>query len=55
MHERGAMGLGPAAVVADVMARYAAVGVTDLCIRFIGNDQLEQLKRFTREVLPHVK
>jgi hypothetical protein len=55
VHERGAMGLGPAAVVLDVMARYAAVGVTDLCIRFIGNDQLAQLERFTREVLPHVK
>jgi hypothetical protein len=48
------MGLGPAAVVLNVMARYAAVGVTDLCIRFIGNDQLAQLERFTREVLPHV-
>jgi alkanesulfonate monooxygenase SsuD/methylene tetrahydromethanopterin reductase-like flavin-dependent oxidoreductase (luciferase family) len=54
VHERGAMGLGPAVVVLDVMARYSAVGVTDLCIRFIGNDQLAQLERFTREVLPHV-
>ena len=54
VHERGAMGLGPAAVVIDVMARYAAVGVTDLCIRFIGNDQLAQLDRFTTEVLPAI-
>jgi alkanesulfonate monooxygenase SsuD/methylene tetrahydromethanopterin reductase-like flavin-dependent oxidoreductase (luciferase family) len=54
VHERGAMGLGPAAVVVEVMARYAAAGVTDLCIRFIGDDQLAQLDRFTREVLPHV-
>jgi len=55
VHERGAMGLGPAPVVADVLARYAAAGVTDLCIRFIGNDQLEQLERFTGEVLPGVR
>ena len=52
VHERGAMGLGPAPVVIDVLARYAAAGVTDLCIRFIGNDQLAQLDRFTSEVLP---
>jgi hypothetical protein len=48
------MGLGPASVVIDVLARYAAAGVTDLCIRFIGNDQLAQLDRFTAEVLPAV-
>jgi alkanesulfonate monooxygenase SsuD/methylene tetrahydromethanopterin reductase-like flavin-dependent oxidoreductase (luciferase family) len=54
VHERGAMGLGPASVVIDVLARYAAAGVTDLCIRFIGNDQLAQLDRFTAEVLPAV-
>ena len=55
VHERGAMGLGPAPVVIDVLARYAAAGVTDLCIRFIGNDQLAQLDRFTAEVLPAVR
>jgi hypothetical protein len=26
--------------------------VTDLCIRFVGDDQLAQLERFSREVLP---
>jgi hypothetical protein len=26
--------------------------VTDLCIRFVGADQLAQLDRFTAEVLP---
>jgi hypothetical protein len=55
VHERGAMGLGPASVVIDVLARYAAVGVTDLCIRFIGNDQVAQLDRFSAEVLPAVR
>ena len=55
VHERGAMGLGPAPVVIDVLARYAAAGVTDLCIRFIGNDQLAQLDRFTTEVLPALR
>ncbi|HEX7784900.1 MAG TPA: hypothetical protein VF653_01650, partial [Methylomirabilota bacterium] len=54
VHERGAMGLGPAEAVIDVMARYAEAGVTDLCIRFIGNDQLAQLDRFTTEVLPSI-
>jgi hypothetical protein len=55
VHERGAMGLGPADVVIETMRRYAAVGVTDLCIRFIGNDQLAQLDRFTAEVLPALR
>jgi alkanesulfonate monooxygenase SsuD/methylene tetrahydromethanopterin reductase-like flavin-dependent oxidoreductase (luciferase family) len=54
VHERGAMGLGPAPVVIDALARYTAAGVTDLCIRFIGNDQLAQLDRFTAEVLPNL-
>jgi len=55
VHERGAMGLGPAPVVIETIARYAAAGVTDLCIRFIGNDQVAQLDRFTAEVLPAVR
>jgi len=46
------MGLGPADVVIAALRRYAAAGVTDLCVRFIGDDQLAQLERFTREVLP---
>ena len=52
VHERGAMGLGPAPVVAELLDRYAAAGVTDLCVRFIGNDQQAQLERFSAEVLP---
>jgi alkanesulfonate monooxygenase SsuD/methylene tetrahydromethanopterin reductase-like flavin-dependent oxidoreductase (luciferase family) len=52
VHERGAMGLGPAPVVTELLGRYAAAGVTDLCVRFIGHDQQAQLERFTAEVLP---
>ncbi len=55
VHERGAMGLGPAPVVIETIARYAAAGVTDLCIRFVGNDQLAQLDRFTTDVLPALR
>jgi hypothetical protein len=54
VHERGTMGLGPADVVIGVLERYAAAGATDLCIRFVGNDQLAQLERFTKDVLPAV-
>jgi hypothetical protein len=46
------MGLGPADAVTDALGRYAAAGVTDLCLRFVGDDQLAQLERFTAEVLP---
>jgi alkanesulfonate monooxygenase SsuD/methylene tetrahydromethanopterin reductase-like flavin-dependent oxidoreductase (luciferase family) len=52
VHSRGTMGLGPADSVIEALGRYAAAGADDLCIRFIGDDQLEQLERFTREVLP---
>src|SRR5215813_7667167 len=52
VHQRGAMGLGPADAVIAALRRYASAGVTDLCIRFIGDDQLAQLDRFTAEVLP---
>jgi alkanesulfonate monooxygenase SsuD/methylene tetrahydromethanopterin reductase-like flavin-dependent oxidoreductase (luciferase family) len=52
VHSRGTMGLGPAEVVIAALRRYAAAGVTDLCIRFVGDDQLAQLERFTAEVLP---
>jgi hypothetical protein len=41
-------------VVIEALGRYAKAGVTDLCIRFIGDDQQEQLERFTEEVLPHL-
>jgi alkanesulfonate monooxygenase SsuD/methylene tetrahydromethanopterin reductase-like flavin-dependent oxidoreductase (luciferase family) len=52
--ERGLMGLGPRDVVVGALRRYAEAGATDLCIRFIGDDQLAQLERFTREVLPEL-
>jgi hypothetical protein len=46
------MGLGPAGAVIDALRGYAAAGVTDLCVRLVGDDQRDQLERFTREVLP---
>ena len=49
---RGLMGLGPAAAVIDVLKRYEAAGVTDLCIRFAGEDQVAQLEQFIADVLP---
>jgi len=55
VHERGLMGLGPARAVVDALGQYAAAGVTDLCIRFIGNDQLAQFERFSAEVLPALR
>src|SRR3989441_956015 len=51
----GSMGLGPADVVIAALQRYAAAGVSDLCIRFVGDDQLAQLERFTTEVLPGLR
>ena len=55
VHSRGTMGLGPAEVVLAALRRYAAAGATDLCIRFVGDDQLAQLERFTSEVLPALR
>jgi alkanesulfonate monooxygenase SsuD/methylene tetrahydromethanopterin reductase-like flavin-dependent oxidoreductase (luciferase family) len=55
VHSRGLMGLGPAAAVIDALRRYADAGVTDLCIRFVGDDQQPQLERFTAEVLPALR
>src|SRR5262249_1030920 len=55
VHSRGTMGLGPADAVIAALSRYAAAGVSDLCIRFVGDDQLAQLERFTAEVLPHLQ
>ena len=52
LQDRGIMGIGPADAVIAALKRYEAVGVTDLCIRFSGEDQREQLERFSREVLP---
>ncbi len=55
VHQRGTMGLGPADAVITALRRYAAAGVTDLCIRFVGDDQLAQLERFTADVLPALR
>jgi alkanesulfonate monooxygenase SsuD/methylene tetrahydromethanopterin reductase-like flavin-dependent oxidoreductase (luciferase family) len=55
VHSRGTMGLGPADAVVTALQRYAAFGVTDLCIRFVGDDQLPQMERFTAEVLPALR
>lgn len=52
VHMRGLMGLGPAETVIEALRQYAGAGVTDLCIRFVGDDQQSQLERFTKEVLP---
>lgn len=49
---RGLMGLGPAAAVVDSLKRYEAAGVTDLCVRFAGTDQVAQLEQFIRDVFP---
>lgn len=55
VHSRGTMGLGPADAVIAALQRYAAAGATDLCLRFVGADQLAQLERFTSEVLPELR
>ena len=49
---RGLMGLGPATQVIDTLKRYEAAGVTDLCVRFAGADQVAQLEQFIRAVAP---
>lgn len=49
---RGLMGLGAPSAVIDTLKRYEAAGVTDLCIRFAGTDQLSQLEHFIRDVTP---
>jgi hypothetical protein len=48
----GLMGLGPASAVITALQRYAAAGVTDVCIRFAGTDQLAQLEQFIDQVAP---
>jgi alkanesulfonate monooxygenase SsuD/methylene tetrahydromethanopterin reductase-like flavin-dependent oxidoreductase (luciferase family) len=52
VHMLGTMGLGPTDAVIAALRRYAAAGVTDLCVRFVGGDQFQQFERFTAEVLP---
>jgi alkanesulfonate monooxygenase SsuD/methylene tetrahydromethanopterin reductase-like flavin-dependent oxidoreductase (luciferase family) len=49
---RGIMGLGPAAAVVAALKRYEAAGVTDLCVRFAGADQIAQVEQFIDEVAP---
>ena len=48
----GLMGLGAPNEVIDTLKRYESAGVTDLCIRFAGTDQLAQIERFVRDVAP---
>ena len=52
VNERGLMGLGPADAVIETLRRYRDAGVTDLCVRFVADDQMSQLERFTKDVLP---
>ena len=52
VHYHGLMGLGPAHTVIDMIKRYEAAGVTDLCIRLVGDDQVSQLEQFIHEVAP---
>lgn len=52
MRERAVHGLGPADVVITALKAYEAAGATDVCVRFAGVDQLAQLERFSKEVLP---
>ena len=52
VHYRGLMGLGPASLVIDTLKRYEAAGVTDLCIRLVGHDQVAQLEQFIHQVVP---
>lgn len=54
-HERGMAGVGSAEDVAAVLMRFAAAGVTDLIVRFAGDDQVEQLERFTEDVRPSLE
>jgi alkanesulfonate monooxygenase SsuD/methylene tetrahydromethanopterin reductase-like flavin-dependent oxidoreductase (luciferase family) len=52
VHFHGLMGLGAPGEVIDTLKKYEAAGVTDLCIRFAGVDQLRQIERFVRDVAP---
>lgn len=52
VHYHGLMGLGPAHLVIDMIKRYEAAGVTDLCIRLVGDDQVAQLEQLIHEVVP---
>jgi hypothetical protein len=54
-HGRGTSGLGPPEAVIGALTGYQAAGVTDLCVRFSGEGQMDQLERFTRDVLPALR
>ena len=49
---RGLMGLGPVAKVIETLKLYEAAGVTDLCIRIAGTDQVAQMETFVRDIAP---
>jgi alkanesulfonate monooxygenase SsuD/methylene tetrahydromethanopterin reductase-like flavin-dependent oxidoreductase (luciferase family) len=48
----GLMGLGPPQRTIEMLKRYEAAGVTEVCIRFAGADQQVQLERFVCDVVP---
>ena len=52
MNHPGLMGLGPADKVIEILKRYEIAGVTDLCIRFAGTDQIAQMEQFIEQVVP---
>jgi hypothetical protein len=52
---RGMMGLGPASAVADVIQRYAAAGVSDLCLRLVGENQVAQMHKLVADVVPMLR
>lgn len=52
--ERGGAA-GPADEAAQVIRDHHDAGVTHLIVRFAGDDQIPQLERFARDVLPHVR
>ena len=49
---RGMMGLGPALAVVEVLKRYEVAGVSDLCIRLVGENQVAQMQKFITDVRP---
>ena len=49
---RGLMGLGPVSKVIETLKLYEAAGVSDLCIRIAGTDQVAQMETFVRDVAP---
>ena len=52
--QRGTAAIGTAQEVVAALAPLGAAGVTDLIVRFAGDDQLEQLEAFTRVIKPHL-